>query len=53
VNRIFRGKEMVLVDGENDKGFRNLLLIDPDQFRIPVPVFRALDPERSQRQDGP
>ena len=33
------GREMVLVDAERLPGRRQLLLLDPDRFRMPFPVF--------------
>jgi Cu+-exporting ATPase len=41
------GREKVLLDTEKVPGRRQLLLFDPDKFRIPVPIMpRGRDPER-------
>ncbi|MCI0464420.1 MAG: cation-translocating P-type ATPase family protein [Gemmataceae bacterium] len=40
------GREKVLIDADKVPGRRQLLLLDPDQFRLPVPVMVG-QPERS------
>ncbi|MCI0379333.1 MAG: cation-translocating P-type ATPase family protein [Gemmataceae bacterium] len=37
------GREMILIDTDKIKGQRNLFLVDPDQFRVPVPVLLPQD----------
>jgi regulator of protease activity HflC (stomatin/prohibitin superfamily) len=39
------GREKLLIDAEKVNGKRNLLLFDPDAFRMPLPVMSA--PERA------
>lgn len=47
VGRALEGRDMILVDSDRIKGQRNLFLVDPDQFRTPVPMF--LPSERPPR----
>jgi regulator of protease activity HflC (stomatin/prohibitin superfamily) len=34
------GRNLVLIDADNVKGQRQLMLFDPDLFRMPIPIFR-------------
>ncbi len=43
------GREKVIIDADKVPGRRHLLLLDPDQFRVPIP---AMIPPRSPRRDG-
>jgi regulator of protease activity HflC (stomatin/prohibitin superfamily) len=47
------GREKVIIDAEKLPGRRHLFLVDPDQFRVPVPMLSPYDrgPPRS-RLDG-
>jgi Cu+-exporting ATPase len=51
------GRDMVLIDAENVKGQRNFFLFDPDQFRVPMPMFVPADrnppPRAPFRPDEP
>ena len=46
-----------MIDAEKISGRRNLLLLDPDQFRVPVPMFLTPDrnppPRAPLRDEGP
>jgi Cu+-exporting ATPase len=42
------GRDKLLVDGDKVPGRRNLLLIDPAEFRVPIPMLGM--PERGPRQ---
>jgi Cu+-exporting ATPase len=33
------GRELVLIDADQVRGQRNLMLFDPDQFRMPIPMW--------------
>lgn len=39
VSKGLAGREMLLIDSDKVVGRRNLLMFDPDQFRVPFPVF--------------
>jgi Cu+-exporting ATPase len=43
LGRALAGREKVLVDADKVPGRRHLLLVDPEQFRIPVPMQRLPD----------
>jgi hypothetical protein len=46
------GRDLILIDADNVRGQRQLMLFDPDQFRVPIPMF--LPPNRSPLKDeGP
>ena len=45
--RALVGREMLLIDSDKVVGRRNLMLFDPEQFRVPFPVF--LPPDREIR----
>jgi len=59
VGRALTGRDLVLIDADNVSGQRNLLLLDPDQFRIPMPFLwppNRESPPRSnigEDKDGP
>jgi HflK protein len=39
LGRALTGRPLVLIDADNVPGRRHLMLFDPDQFRVPVPVL--------------
>ncbi|MCI0639688.1 MAG: cation-translocating P-type ATPase family protein [Gemmataceae bacterium] len=43
VGQALLGRDLVLIDSDKIKGQRNLFLVDPDQFRVPVPVLLPQD----------
>jgi hypothetical protein len=43
--RALVGREMLLIDSDKVVGRRNLMLFDPEQFRVPFPVFLPQDRE--------
>jgi regulator of protease activity HflC (stomatin/prohibitin superfamily) len=45
------GRDLVLIDADKVSGRRNLLLLDPDLLRVPVPMF--LPPDRSPPERAP
>ena len=45
--RALVGRDKVIIDAEKVPGRRHLLLFDPDQFRLPVPML--MSPERGPR----
>jgi hypothetical protein len=51
------GRDKLIIDAENVPGRRQLLLFDPEQFRVPVPVLVSPDrksmPPRSPRIEVP
>jgi Cu+-exporting ATPase len=53
------GRDLVLIDADKVAGRRHLLLLDPDQFRVPVPMLvpNRGSPERApirpRDEDGP
>ena len=56
LSRALAGRDKVLIDAENLPGRRQLWLVDPDQFRIPVPMLRPErrgSPRDEIRDDGP
>ena len=57
LTRALRGREKVLIDADKVPGRRQLLLFDPEQFRIPVPLLLpgdrdGLPPRRPARESG-
>ncbi|HXG09385.1 MAG TPA: cation-translocating P-type ATPase family protein [Gemmataceae bacterium] len=46
LGRALAGREKVVIDADKVPGRRHLLLVDPEQFRVPVPVVPGM-PERS------
>ncbi len=56
LTRALRGREKILIDAEKVPGRRQLLLFDPEQFRVPVPLLmpdREALPPRRPRDEGP
>jgi Cu+-exporting ATPase len=61
LSQALTGRDLVLVDAEKLPGRRNLLLLDPDLLRVPVPMFMPPDrniPDRSpfrpqREEEGP
>jgi P-type Cu+ transporter len=59
LGRALTGRPLVLIDAENVPGRRHLMLFDPDQFRVPMPVLvpdrnpPARAPARPAPDDGP
>jgi Cu+-exporting ATPase len=58
--RALTGRDLVLVDADRVPGRRHLLLFDPEQFRVPVPVIMPQDrtpparaPLRQEQEEGP
>jgi Cu+-exporting ATPase len=51
LGRALAGREKMIIDAEKVPGRRNLLLLDPEQFRVPVPMLAP--PERAPRGEGP
>jgi hypothetical protein len=49
LGRALMGRDMVLIDAENVPGRRHLLLFDPDQLRMPFPVFAPPSRESAPR----
>jgi Cu+-exporting ATPase len=45
LGRALAGRDKVLIDADRVPGKRQMLLFDPDQFRVPIPVLTA--PERN------
>jgi Cu+-exporting ATPase len=48
LGRALSGRDLVLIDADKVPGRRHLLLLDPEQFRVPVPVL--IPPDRSERK---
>jgi P-type Cu+ transporter len=46
LSQALTGREKMIIDADQVPGRRHLLLMDPDQFRVPVPVLTS--PERSR-----
>ncbi|HZZ77861.1 MAG TPA: cation-translocating P-type ATPase family protein [Gemmataceae bacterium] len=58
IGKALAGREMLLIDSDKVSGKRNLMLFDPELFRVPVPILMRPDPElrsplRGPRDDGP
>ena len=47
--RALTGRNLLLIDSDKVKGGRNLMLFDPEIFRVPFPV---LVPQRQPKQLG-
>jgi len=45
------GRDLVLIDADKVSGRRHLLLLDPDQFRVPVPML--MPPNRASPERAP
>jgi Cu+-exporting ATPase len=43
LSRALTGRDLVLVDADKITGRRHLMLFDPDQFRVPVPMLLPAD----------
>jgi len=43
VSRSLSGRRMLLIDSDKVLGRRNLMLFDPEQFRIPIPMMMPQD----------
>jgi Cu+-exporting ATPase len=39
LGRALSGRDKMIIDADNVRGRRNLLLVDPEQFRVPVPML--------------
>jgi Cu+-exporting ATPase len=60
VGQALVGRDLVLIDADKISGRRDLMLFDPDQFRVPIPMFMPPDrnlpprgPLRSGQEEGP
>jgi hypothetical protein len=51
VSQALTGRELMLIDADRLPGRRHLLLFDPNQFRVPVPIF--MPPDRNPPPRGP
>lgn len=51
LGRSLTGRDIVIVDADKISGRRHLLLLDPDQFRVPVPML--LPPDRNPPARAP
>jgi Cu+-exporting ATPase len=51
LGRALSGRDKLLIDADKVPGRRHLLLVDPEQFRIPVPVLGL--PDRTQPPRSP
>jgi P-type Cu+ transporter len=51
------GREMILIDSDKLHGRRQLFLFDPEQLRVPVPMFlpadRGMPPRTELQHEGP
>ena len=48
VSKALAGRELILIDSDKVAGRRNLMLFDPELFRVPVPIIMRPDPELRQ-----
>jgi HflK protein len=48
VAKALSGRELILIDTDKVVGRRNLMLFDPEQFRVPLPIIVRPDPELRQ-----
>ena len=57
VGKGLAGRPLMLIDSDKAVGKRNLMMFDPDQFRVPVPIFVPRDGElqtpRGKKDEGP
>lgn len=56
LSRALTGRDLVLIDADKVAGRRTFLLLDPDQLRVPPPVFMPQERRPSTRpahEDGP
>jgi Cu+-exporting ATPase len=51
LSQALTGRELMLIDADRLPGRRHLLLFDPSQFRVPVPIF--VPPDRNPPPRGP
>jgi hypothetical protein len=51
LGKALTGRELVLIDADKITGRRQLLFMDPEQWRVPVPVL--IPPDRELRPSGP
>ena len=51
VARALTGRELILIDSDKIHGRRQLMLFDPDQLRVPVPML--LPPDRNPPARAP
>ncbi len=51
LGRALVGRDLVLIDSDKVRGTRNLLLVDPEQFRVPVPML--FNPDRNPPPRAP
>jgi Cu+-exporting ATPase len=51
VAQALTGRELMLIDADRLPGRRHLLLFDPNQFRVPVPI--VMPPDRNPPPRGP
>ena len=51
LGRSLTGRDIVIVDADKIAGRRHLLLLDPDQFRVPVPML--MPPDRNPPARAP
>jgi Cu+-exporting ATPase len=47
------GRDLILIDSDKVSGKRNLMLFDPDVFRVPFPVMIPRDPEMREPMRRP
>ena len=52
LGRALGGRDKIIIDADKVPGRRNLLLMDPDQFKVPVPML-APRPLREGPGEGP
>jgi P-type Cu+ transporter len=56
IGKALSGRDLLLIDSDKVTGKRNLMLFDPDVFRIPVPILLPRDPELRapmRKDEGP
>jgi Cu+-exporting ATPase len=41
------GRQKIIIDADKVPGHRNLLLVDPDQFRVPIPMLTPMERGRT------
>jgi P-type Cu+ transporter len=42
------GRQKIIIDADKVPGHRNLLLVDPDQFRVPIPILTPMEGGRNR-----
>jgi Cu+-exporting ATPase len=45
------GRQKIIIDADKVPGHRNLLLVDPDQFRVPIPMLTPMERGRNRSSD--